>query len=277
MLAQARRRIVRTAAEMWDYARGLAAARLPESQFAVLSLPRLSTQVIYDKRARQRFAVTIRRGTTDWRTFQQVFLGRDYDLGRLARHGEIMQRFEATVAQGKVPLIIDCGANIGLSVVWFAHTFPAAHIVAVEPEATNCALARANSKGRNAAVLNAAIAAADTRLTLVDPGLGSDAFRVREAAPGEATLEARSVSSLITEAERSGPVEPFLIKIDIEGFERDLFAADTEWIDRFPVLIIELHDWMLPGTASSGPFLRAMASRNRDFIHIGENVFSLRN
>jgi FkbM family methyltransferase len=262
---------------MWSYARGLAAARLPETQFAVLGLPRLPTQILYDKRAHERFAVAIRRGTTDWRTFQQIFIQRDYDLGRLTRHGEIMKQFDAIAARGKAPLIVDCGANIGLSVVWFARTFPAARIVALEPEQANCALARANAAGCNATVLNAAVAASDTRVALVDTGLGSDAFRVREATPGEATLEARSVPSLIAEAEQAGAVEPFLIKIDIEGFERDLFAGDTAWIDRFPVLVIELHDWMLPGSASSGPFLRAMADRNRDFIHIGENVFSLRN
>ena len=262
---------------MWSYARGIAAARLPDSQFTVLSPPRLPTQILYDKRAHERFAVTIRRGTTDWRTFQQIFINRDYDLGRLVRHKEIMHGFGAITAQGKAPLIVDCGANIGLSVVWFARSFPAARVVALEPEPANCALAQSNSKGCNATVLNVAVAATDTRLVLIDMGLGSDAFRVRAAEPGEVTLEARSVPSLIADAERAGPVEPFLIKIDIEGFERELFSGDTSWIDRFPVLVIELHDWMLPGSASSRPFLRAMADRNRDFIHIGENVFSIRN
>src|SRR5262245_5874519 len=96
--------------EMLSYARGLAAARLPDSQFTALSLPRLSTQILHDKRAHERFALTIRRGTTDWRTFQQIFIQRDYDLGRLTRHGEIMQQFDAIVARGSAPLIVDCGA-----------------------------------------------------------------------------------------------------------------------------------------------------------------------
>jgi FkbM family methyltransferase len=262
---------------MWGYARALAAARLPEAQFAVLSLPRLPTQILYDKRARERFNVALRRGTTDWRTFKLIFVERDYDLSRLARHREIMARFDGIVAGGRAPLILDCGANIGLSALWFARTFPAARVVAVEPETENCALARANCARPNATVLNAAVAASDTRLALIDPGLGSDAFRTRAAAPGEATLPARSVPSLVAEARKAAPVEPFLIKIDIEGFEHELFAQDTDWIDQFPVLIIELHDWMLPGTASSANFLRALAGRNRDFVHIGENVFSLRN
>jgi hypothetical protein len=42
-------------------------------------------------------------------------------------------------------------------------------------------------------------------------------------------------------------------------------------------MIVELHDWMLPRTANSANFLKAVAARNRDFVFRGENVFSIRN
>ena len=32
---------------------------------------------------------------------------------------------------------------------------------------------------------------------------------------------------------------PFMIKIDIEGFEDDLFSINTEWLDEFYIMIIE--------------------------------------
>ena len=48
-------------------------------------------------------------------------------------------------------------------------------------------------------------------------------------------------------------------------------------IDRFPVVIIELHDWMLPHSASRRPFLQWRASRDSDFVYRGENVFSFSN
>ena len=35
-----------------------------------------------------------------------------------------------------------------------------------------------------------------------------------------------------------------LIKIDIEGFEENLFSKNFEWIDE-KIIIIELHDWIL--------------------------------
>lgn len=72
-------------------------------------------------------------------------------------------------------------------------------------------------------------------------------------------------------------VQPFIIKIDIEGSENALFLKNTEWVDLFPVLVLELHAWMLPGTANSGPFLREIAVRDRDFVYHGENIFNISN
>ena len=70
---------------------------------------------------------------------------------------------------------------------------------------------------------------------------------------------------------------PFLAKIDIEGAEADLFSRDTDWIDQFPLIIVELHDWLLPKQGTSRNFLRCIAARNRDFVYLGENIFSIRN
>ena len=47
----------------------------------------------------------------------------------------------------------------------------------------------------------------------------------------------------------------FVVDGDIEGFEKDLFSQNTEWVQLFPLLIIELHDWMLPREANSEIFL----------------------
>ena len=53
--------------------------------------------------------------------------------------------------------------------------------------------------------------------------------------------------------------------------------GDTGWIDDFALIIVELHDWMLPGQGSSRPVTAALAARDRDFLIKGENVFSFRN
>jgi FkbM family methyltransferase len=48
------------------------------------------------------------------------------------------------MASGVQPLIIDCGANIGLSTIWHARQFPEARIIAVEPGQSNLEIAAKN-------------------------------------------------------------------------------------------------------------------------------------
>lgn len=53
---------------------------------------------------------------------------------------------------------------------------------------------------------------------------------------------------------------PFIAKIDVEGFEKDLFSNNTEWLADVFVVHIEPRDWMLPGAGSSFTFQRALAA-----------------
>ena len=66
---------------------------------------------------------------------------------------------------------------------------------------------------------------------------------------------------------------PFILKIDIEGSEEDVFSGDSSWLDQFPCVIIELHDWMLPFSGSSRNFQRAIARLDFDLVQRGENLF----
>jgi hypothetical protein len=68
-----------------------------------------------------------------------------------------------------------------------------------------------------------------------------------------------------------------ILKIDIEGGEQDLFSGDVSWLPLMPIVIVELHDWMLPGQAVARNFLRAISVLDFDFVHVGENVFCFNN
>ena len=74
--------------------------------------------------------------------------------------------------------------------------------------------------------------------------------------------------------------QPFLIKIDIEGFEQELFSKKIEWMDKFEIIIIEIHDWMLPTKSISSNFIRSLAKTlnksKRDLIIRGENLISIK-
>lgn len=211
------------------------------------------------------------RGTrADLGVLAQMFKNQDYSLQRLRRGGEL----EAAGRALARPLILDGGANIGASVCWFARSFPASHIVAFEPDPANFDLLRRNTEGLNVELHQAAIGARDGKVDLVDPGEGEWGYRTAGAADGSVPLV--SISRVVAEKCAAG-FAPFIAKIDIEGGEADLFAPPTDWVDRFPLMMVELHDWLMPGQGTSRTFLQCIAARDRDFVHIGENIFSIRN
>src|SRR5205823_6224497 len=90
---------------------------------------------------------------------RQTFVDRQYELSWPAELGErIRVQYERLLADGRRPLIVDAGANIGAASLWFARMFPDAIIAAVEPEPGNAAVLRRNIEGRpNIRLFEAAI------------------------------------------------------------------------------------------------------------------------
>lgn len=201
---------------------------------------------------------------------RQILEQRDYDLRRLARFNQIQALYDACPQ----PIIIDCGANIGASCVWFADSYPRSKLLAIEPDNVNFGLLQKNCAGLNVIGINGAIASKPGMLSLVDPGIGEWGYRTSgQDAEAVAKVRAYSIDELMHEEEGT----PFILKIDIEGAEEELFDAPSRELDRFPIVIIELHDWMLPAKGTSKPFLKWHVGGNRDFVHFGENIFSIAN
>ena len=70
--------------------------------------------------------------------------------------------------------------------------------------------------------------------------------------------------------------ELFAVKIDIEGFEDDLFAAETAWLEEVALVYIEPHDHLFPDRASSRTFQRELGRRDFDLVIRGENLVYVR-
>ena len=208
--------------------------------------------------------LNIRDEPADHSVVHQVFVSRDYDLSFFKQADSLLATYESLFK----PLIIDCGANIGASSVWFAEAFGKAEIIAVEPDPANLKVLRSNVSER-IEVVAGAVAGKSGEVSLFDPGQGGWAIRT---VPGRG-VPAYTVQELV----ENSAAAPFILKIDVEGFESDLFKNPCEVIQAFPLVIIELHDWMLPGDANSRPFLAWHAQHDRDFVFRGENVFSFRN
>jgi FkbM family methyltransferase len=182
----------------------------------------------------------LRLPSSDVPTCRQVFVKDEYDF----------------VAERPLRTIVDAGANIGLASIRFANRFPAARIVAIEPEAANFALLCENvAPYPNIIPVQAALWCTDGEIELVDPGLGHWGYMV-DAPAATTHLSTRvchrvpsvTVGALL-EAHGLGRID--LLKVDIEGAEREVFADTTGWIDRVDAIIVEEHDRLKPGCRSS--------------------------
>lgn len=242
-------------------------------RFVRLSPGKTGKIAFYDKLKKRKFHV-FSRGRIDSNTADQIYKNHDYDLQFLMRYEDIRAQYEDILKQGKTPLIVDCGANIGLSSRYFAEEFPEATLVAIEPDKGNCEMIGRNCGHLSNIVLkNAAVGSAPGFVDIVDPSADPNAFQMQRK-DGAGGIELVTINGII---EEFPDTVPLLAKIDIEGFEKELFSANTEWVDRFPLLVIETHDWMMPKEANSQNFLKVIAQKDRDFIFRGENVFSIAN
>jgi FkbM family methyltransferase len=226
-----------------------------------------------------RTTVYLRRGTTDAPVFGQIFFDLDYDTRPLARGQDILAAYEGIVAGGATPLILDLGANIGLTSLYFTKNWPRARILAVEPQEDNFRILLRNVNGHaNIQPLKAAVAGEDGFVSIAEPHAEAWAYRTLRSAEGSgAAIPALSVKSLMARGDPGPKYIPFIAKIDIEGYEADLFSKNKEWIELFPLVVVELHDWLLPMQRTAGSFLRAIAPLDRNFVYIDQNIFSISN
>jgi FkbM family methyltransferase len=210
--------------------------------------------------------VFLRPGTSDLLNFEQIFLAADYNVRRLSHRQEIEELYRSMPD----PLIVDLGANIGLASLYFQKSWPRATIAAIEPDAGNFQMLCRNAPGVTA--LHAAIASERGRVTIINPEDAAWGYQTRLA--GDGGIQAITVPDIL---ERHPTCQPFICKIDIEGAEDELFSKNTDWLSAFPVVVIELHDWMIPGRAGALNFLRLVSGLDRDFLLDGENIWSIAN
>jgi len=192
-------------------------------------------------------------------TFVHVFLRGEYD-----------------VDIAKTPtVIVDAGANIGLTSIFYANKYPDAKIIALEPESSNFALLKKNvAPYRNILAVNKALWGENTTLEIVDPGLNKWGFQTckhkDENAVGKEAIESITIDRLMHDYMLS---HIDILKIDIEGAEKEVCESASAWIGKVGMMAIELHDRHKTGCSRS--FYNATNGFDAE-IHRGENVFVLK-
>jgi len=198
--------------------------------------------------------IYLRNNTSDIDTFYQIFDDREY---------EVKFDFEPKV-------IVDCGANVGLTSVYLKNRYPDATIIAVEPERGNYEqLVKNTAAYPDIHCLHAGIWNKTAYLKIKDVGLGNWGFITEEVdQEGEDTVKAISINKIM---EQFGLDKIDVLKIDIESSEKELFEKNYElWVPRVNVIIMELHDKMKKGCSMS--FFKAMQNYKYSMQITGESV-----
>ena len=209
-----------------------------------------------------KFPFFLRVPSSDVSTFDQIFISQEYEFDVISTPR----------------IIVDAGANIGLASIYFSIKFPDAKIIAIEPEKSNLEILRRNiAPYGNIILVCGALWHKNARINIIDPGSGKWGFRTQaqdgiEERYGEIVHEVQGIT-VDTIMKEQGIDHIDLLKIDIEGAEREIFRDPSSWIGKVDALIVELHERMKPGCNRS--FYGGATGFDHEWSQ-GENVYLTR-
>jgi FkbM family methyltransferase len=154
--------------------------------------------------------------------------------------------YDPAIAGFSPNTIVDAGAHIGMASILFALQYPAARIIALEPEPSNfAALIKNTAPYKTITPIHAALWREDGEVTLGSSNAHpKGAFQIVKN--GQQRVRAIRMDTLIREA----CIDSIdLLKVDIEGAEIEVFES-CPWIRTVRVIAIELHDRVRPGCTS---------------------------
>lgn len=160
--------------------------------------------------------------------------GQVYFYSPASLYHSLVEIFEEKIYLQKLPAesyILDCGANIGLSVIYLKSICPSAKIEAFEPDSKNFEMLQKNIESFKLSdvILHKKAVWKETTLLHFD-NRGTLGSRVVDKAEGDTvTLEAIRLKNFISR-------EIHFLKMDIEGAEYEVLkdiADDLQWVKTF--------------------------------------------
>jgi FkbM family methyltransferase len=185
-----------------------------------------------------RHPVHLRVRTTDVLLCQQILLDAQYD---------------STLAV-RPQVVVDAGANIGLASIFYANRYPEAKIVAIEPEPSNYEMLRKNvALYPNIVPIHAALWSENKMLSGSSVDTGHHAYQVSKENELDdqghcGTVRGLTLRELMTDL---GIQQIDLLKVDIEGSEKEVFQNSADWIGHVGIIAIEIHEWIRSGCNES--------------------------
>jgi FkbM family methyltransferase len=180
----------------------------------------------------------IRSKTSDVFVYQAIIAGKEYEFETLT----------------PPDVIVDAGANIGLATIYFANKWPDATIIAIEPEESNYEMLVRNTKNYpNVKTIKAALFHKCGNIDVLDVGHNKFGFMTETSnnygsITGEVvkvgTVNSIDIDKIIKDY---GLRDIDILKIDIEGAEREVFSDASGWVYKVKSIITELHEGMKAG------------------------------
>ena len=197
------------------------------------------------------YDVRIGGGRTPFDLYEDIFINHVYDFHP--------QRVD--------PRILDCGSNVGMSVLYFKHRYPQARIVGFEPDPTNMTLLRENLERNgltDVEIVNAALAAQPGTMTLHSCAAGShlDGYTPEDWADGTIDEDFEVPCVRLSEY-LNEPVD--FMKMNIEGAEYEVLSECEPHLGQIREMSIEYH--RLPGVPCTLHKILDLLHRN-GFVYV---------
>lgn len=138
----------------------------------------------------------------------------------------------------KDPYIIDCGSNIGISIVYFKQLYPLSKIVAFEPDEAIFNLLRRNIESfglTNVDLQNSAVWTSDTILQFFPEGSLAGSLVTNTGTEKAISVKATDLKTFLKSKEID------LLKIDIEGAENEVLFHIADELKNVKLLFLEYH------------------------------------
>lgn len=141
-------------------------------------------------------------------------------------------------AAGSTPLIIDCGANIGLSVLYFKSIYPGATVIAYEPDEANFQLLLENIQLNNLTNVEckqSAVWISNEPISFVSDGTQGSGIATGKSSSNIIQIKAERLADVV----KSSKVD--FLKIDIEGAEAEVIKDCGPYLKNVENLFVEYH------------------------------------
>lgn len=204
----------------------------------------------------KKFKIYLRTGKIDFFVLNQIFCDEQYKSTQYIKNAKI---------------ILDLGANIGLTTLYFKSIFPEATIICVEPETENFKMLEKNTAQLSSVFLeNKGVWSHSTTIFIENNTKYSDGFTVSEK-KSEKTMASIDCLSIIEIIKKYNLLQIDILKMDIEGSEKIILESNPdEWLSITKCLMIETHDRIMKNSAKT--LFEALRNYSYDLEVSGETL-----